>query len=136
MAGNAFFGSLMENAGKRAVRLTRLVDGEDRLIAAHTLTNYPLVVAAGTTASAALADWRNGATSVAGGAILMVMLVAGIVFLLTRQVERKLLSQNLHFQIALDNMSQGLAMFDASRKPILCNPRYSVVFGLPPELMP
>ncbi len=135
MARNAFFGSLMANAGKRAVRLTSLVDGEDRLIAAHTLTNYPLVVAAGTTARAALADWRNGATSVAGGAILMVLLVAGIVFLLTRQVERKLHSQNVHFEIALDNMSQGLAMFDASRKLIVCNRRYAEVYGLPPELM-
>src|SRR5262249_51064395 len=35
----------------------------------------------------------------------------------------------------LNNMSQGLAMFDSERKLIVCNARYAEIYGLPPELM-
>ena len=35
---------------------------------------------------------------------------------------------------ALDNMPQGLCMFDAERRLIVCNRLYADIFGLPPEL--
>jgi PAS domain-containing protein len=48
--------------------------------------------------------------------------------------ETELLEQNARFNAALDNMPQGLCMFDADRNLIVCNGRYINMYGLPPEL--
>ncbi len=52
--------------------------------------------------------------------------------LLSAQQEQ-LRTQNLQFDAALNNMSQGLAMFDADLRLIVCNRRYSEMYGLTPE---
>jgi PAS domain-containing protein len=36
---------------------------------------------------------------------------------------------------ALNHMSQGLCMFDADKKLIVCNERYGQMYGIPPEQM-
>jgi len=41
----------------------------------------------------------------------------------------------MRFDAALNNMSQGLAMFDAEHRLIVCNGQYADIFGLPRELM-
>src|SRR5262249_16507411 len=43
--------------------------------------------------------------------------------------------QNARKKTALNNMSEGLCMFDASTRLILCNERYTDMYGLPPELV-
>lgn len=43
--------------------------------------------------------------------------------------------QNVRFNAALNNMSQGLCMFDADRRLVVCNDRYAQFYGLPPELV-
>ena len=40
-------------------RLTSRIDGEDRLFSSRALMNFPIVIIASTTTSAALADWRE-----------------------------------------------------------------------------
>ncbi|HEY2135910.1 MAG TPA: PAS-domain containing protein, partial [Xanthobacteraceae bacterium] len=52
-----------------------------------------------------------------------------------KQREEELRLQNLKFDAALQNMSQGLVMFDAEGKLIVCNQRYARLYGLPPEMM-
>jgi diguanylate cyclase (GGDEF)-like protein len=47
--------------------------------------------------------------------------------------EEKLRLQNLLLEAALNNMVQGLAMFDAQQRLILCNGRYAEIYGLSPE---
>jgi diguanylate cyclase (GGDEF)-like protein len=49
--------------------------------------------------------------------------------------EQDLIIQNMRFDAAISNMSQGLAMFDHERRLIVCNIRYGEVYGLPPALM-
>ena len=51
-------------------------------------------------------------------------------------MERKLeLEQvNTQLDLALNNMSHGLVMFDAERRLIVCNERYATIYGLPPDL--
>jgi diguanylate cyclase (GGDEF)-like protein len=46
--------------------------------------------------------------------------------------EAKLRLQNLQLEAALDNMVQGLAMFDLDQRLVLCNRRYSEIYGLSP----
>jgi PAS domain-containing protein len=44
-------------------------------------------------------------------------------------------TQNIRFNAALNNMSQGLCMFDAERRLVVCNERYARLYALPPELL-
>src|SRR5262249_2723509 len=48
--------------------------------------------------------------------------------------EDELSVQNLRFDAALQQMSQGLVMFDRDDRLIVCNDRYACMYGLPPEL--
>jgi diguanylate cyclase (GGDEF)-like protein len=41
--------------------------------------------------------------------------------------------QNLRFDIALTNMSQGLCMFDAEQRLVIANDRYALMYGLATE---
>src|SRR5207237_480873 len=43
--------------------------------------------------------------------------------------------QNLLFDAAINNMSQGLCMFDAEQRLIVCNPQYVKIFGGDPEFV-
>jgi PAS domain S-box-containing protein len=47
--------------------------------------------------------------------------------------DAELMAQNEHFKAALDNMSQGLCMFDGKQHLIVCNERYASMYGLSPE---
>ena len=60
----------------------------------------------------------------AGAAILIVV---GLIRI------RSLDQQNKRIKTALDNMSQGLCMFDEHAKLILCNGRYIEMYGMSPE---
>ena len=47
-----------------------------------------------------------------------------------RQSKRKLRQQKILLDTALENMSQGLCMFDADGRIVLCNERYAKMMGL------
>jgi methyl-accepting chemotaxis protein len=44
-------------------------------------------------------------------------------------------TQNIRFNAALNNMSQGLCMFDGDKRLVVCNERYARLYSLPPELL-
>jgi diguanylate cyclase (GGDEF)-like protein/PAS domain S-box-containing protein len=50
-----------------------------------------------------------------------------------RTHEERLRAQNLQLDAALNNMVQGLAMFDAESRLVLCNRRYAEIYGLKPD---
>ncbi len=52
-----------------------------------------------------------------------------------QEISRELSVRNAHFQSALDNMIQGLCMFDADQKLIVCNHRYLDMYGFSPEVV-
>jgi diguanylate cyclase (GGDEF)-like protein/PAS domain S-box-containing protein len=47
-----------------------------------------------------------------------------------RERESELQEQNLRFDAALNNMSQGLLMFDSATRLVICNRRYLEMYGL------
>jgi diguanylate cyclase (GGDEF)-like protein len=51
-----------------------------------------------------------------------------------RAQKEELETQNLRFEAALSNMSQGLCMFDGSQRLVVCNTRYTEMYRLSPEL--
>jgi diguanylate cyclase (GGDEF)-like protein len=55
-----------------------------------------------------------------------------------QQLDQLLAAQkadNLRFDTALNNISQGLCFFDGQQRLIVCNDRYAEMYGLPPDLM-
>jgi diguanylate cyclase (GGDEF)-like protein/PAS domain S-box-containing protein len=55
---------------------------------------------------------------------------------LLKMQEATLQSTNLRLDTALDNMSQGLCLFDAAGRLTVVNRRYCEIFGLTPEQIP
>jgi NO-binding membrane sensor protein with MHYT domain len=53
--------------------------------------------------------------------------------LLLQRHEAELQTQNDNLDMALANMSQGLAMFDAQERLVLANDRYAEIYGLEPQ---
>ena len=47
--------------------------------------------------------------------------------------EEALRIRNLQFDMAINNMSQGLCFFDAAHRLIVCNQRYIEMYDLPPD---
>jgi diguanylate cyclase (GGDEF)-like protein len=52
---------------------------------------------------------------------------------LLKEQEHQLRLQNLHLDAALNNMSQGLILFDKDRRVVMCNKRYMEIYGLTSE---
>lgn len=55
-----------------------------------------------------------------------------------RQVEgsqRELREQKFRLDTAINNMGDGLCMFDAEKRLVICNDRYAQMYRLPPELL-
>jgi len=53
---------MASDADRHVVRITSVIrDGEDRIIAAHRVAHYPLVVAASASIASILADWKREA---------------------------------------------------------------------------
>ena len=46
----------------------------------------------------------------------------------------ELTAQNARFDTAINNMSQGLCLFDGEQRLVVCNERYARIYGLPDEL--
>ncbi|MDI1266198.1 MAG: EAL domain-containing protein [bacterium] len=65
-------------------------------------------------------------TAVAAFAILGISLLAAM---LDRRAKSELSQQKVLLDSALDNMSQGLCMFDADGRILLCNDRYAEMMG-------
>jgi diguanylate cyclase (GGDEF)-like protein len=52
-----------------------------------------------------------------------------------RATESNLRTQNLRFEVALTNMTQGLILHDSSGRVIVCNQRYLEMYGLSPDVV-
>jgi diguanylate cyclase (GGDEF)-like protein len=52
-----------------------------------------------------------------------------------RARERDLQAQNVRFDIAINNMTQGLLLFDSEARLIVCNQSYIAMYGLSPDIV-
>jgi hypothetical protein len=80
------FKNVLSHADHGTVRLTSIVDGEERLIAGHRLAHYPVVVGVATTVAAALADWQHEAKLLIGAGILAAFVILVFAFLIARRL--------------------------------------------------
>jgi diguanylate cyclase (GGDEF)-like protein/PAS domain S-box-containing protein len=133
--GSPLFKDVLAKAQSGVSRLTSLSDGQDRLVAGRKLTNYPLVMAVGRPVRVILADWNHQATYLISAALATVLLVGSVIWLSARQLTARLHENNEQLMSAINNMSQGLCMFDATARLVVCNERYRQVYGLSSEVV-
>ncbi|MDO8534691.1 MAG: PAS-domain containing protein [Xanthobacteraceae bacterium] len=55
--------------------------------------------------------------------------------IIAAMMDRHLRDKNLQLNVALNNMLQGLCMFDSKKRLVVCNDRYAELYRLPPELL-
>ena len=121
-------------------------DGEHRLFAVANLSHFPLAVVAAVATSDWYAGWLRQLQWIALRTVVVVTLIAiGSVKLAIRldqlsearkstAVPAQMAIHYKRFNSAMDNIVQGVALFDADMRLITCNPRYAEIYGLPAEI--
>ncbi len=133
---------VLNEGGHQTLRVRSPVDDQDRLGSAAELSRFPIVVVATTTVSTALADWRAQTKFLITGAVLSALAIAFILFLIVRQMNRQnqdsqrwLEAEKQRLDTALNNMTQGLVLYDASGHIVICNQRYIDMYKLSTEVV-
>ncbi|KJC49109.1 diguanylate cyclase [Bradyrhizobium sp. LTSP885] len=115
--------------------------GEENVGAVKALSHFPILILATTRVSSALDDWRAQTKLEFFAAVLAVVVVIIMIFLIVRQLrqqhdaaQRRLSEKSQHLDTAINNMTQGLLLFDASSRLVICNQRYIDMFGISPEV--
>ncbi|WJR81991.1 EAL domain-containing protein [Bradyrhizobium sp. NP1] len=131
-----------EHGGQQTMRMESPVDHKSRLGSAAPLSRFPLTVIATNTTSAALADWREQTRL-----LILVAALAALVIALTllqivreikgqsREAQRRLEDEKQRLDTALNNMTQGLVLYDASARIVTCNQRYIDMYGLSTDVV-
>ena len=127
--------SAVGDKDRGTIRIIGKMDAKDRILAGQRVAHYPIVASVGIDSAAALANWQSGADYITSAAVLIILIMRAVILLGARQIQRNLRTENLRFEAALNNMSQGLAMFDSERRLIVCNRRFAEVYGLPADVV-
>ncbi|MGY8711396.1 EAL domain-containing protein [Bradyrhizobium sp. 18BD] len=125
-----------------AGRFMSPVDGEDRLISSHALPHFPILMMATTTRAAALTDWREQIGILISVAASSALAIAGVLIAIVRKLleqhrlsRERLTLEKQRLDRAVNNMTQGLLLFDAERRLVICNQRYIEMYGLSAEVV-
>ncbi|HEV2153771.1 bifunctional diguanylate cyclase/phosphodiesterase [Bradyrhizobium sp.] len=125
-----------------AGRFMSPVDGEDRLISSHALPHFPILMMATTTRAAALTDWREQIGILISVAASSALAIAGVLIAIVRKLleqhrlsRERLTLEKQRLDRAVNNMTQGLLLFDAERRLVVCNQRYIEMYGLSAEVV-
>jgi diguanylate cyclase (GGDEF)-like protein len=128
---NGPYFDVLANADHGNARKEDVVDRSDRLGSVRQLSNFPIVIVASTSVSAALADWRGQTRLLICVDGLSMLVIVVMMFLILRQLSL----QHHRLGIAVNNMTQGLLLFDSSQRLIICNQRYIDMFRMSTEVV-
>jgi diguanylate cyclase (GGDEF)-like protein/PAS domain S-box-containing protein len=131
-------------AGAGHFRAPGFFEGDVRLVSVQPLHNYPLVVNVAVSESSVLASWNRRMLAFGAG-ILLVVGCAGVLLRgWTTQLGRLIVSEaqlgerssdlkaaNERLDAAMNNVPQGLCMFDADMRLTVANAKYLEMYGLP-----
>jgi diguanylate cyclase (GGDEF)-like protein len=139
---NAKFYDILRQGGG-SFRSAGLFGTGARLVSSRPLPHYPLVVDVALAESAVLASWNRRMLAIGAG-ILLVVGCAGVVLRVwAKQLGRLIVSEaklarnsrelraaNDRLDAAMNNVPQGVCMFDAATRLTVCNARYLEMYGL------
>ncbi|HZV05961.1 MAG TPA: EAL domain-containing protein, partial [Gemmataceae bacterium] len=118
-----------------SARLTSPVDGRDRLIASRRLAAEPLVIVATKTVDSTLATWRSQTKFFIAVATCSILLIVLTLYLIFRQMTRQLSVDKERLDCAINNLSQGLLLFDSGGRIIVSNRSFIDMYGLSSEVV-
>jgi diguanylate cyclase (GGDEF)-like protein/PAS domain S-box-containing protein len=139
--GSAWHTIIAEGGG--SYRSVGNFDGRTRLVSIRPLQEYPLAVGVSMLEDRALSRWRIRVLVLClGGCVFFACSLYLLVFARRemrslarsenslRERSKSLEQSNLRFDAALNNMSQGLCMFDRDQRVVVANARYREMYGL------
>jgi diguanylate cyclase (GGDEF)-like protein len=142
IAGTPLFQRVLALNGRASGRFKSLDAGEERLGSIRPLANFPILVVATTTSAHALANWRAQTKLQFGAALLAVIVVIVTITLIARQLRRQheaaqrlLVEKGQHLDTAINNMTLGLLLFNATGHLVICNQSYLDMFGVSPDVV-
>ncbi len=116
-------------------------DGKVRYVSVRPVAGTSLFVNTSVAESIALAGWARRSATIGLGSTALLLCSVFLLFAFMRQMRRlseseaSLTQKSQQLDVALNNMPQGLAMFDNEQRLVVCNRRYSEMYDLPPEHM-
>src|SRR5260221_333530 len=125
---------ILSKSDHGTMRLTSPLDGLDRLASVRALTDFPVSIIATTTVAAALADWRAQTRSLVAVAGLSVLVITVMLFLVVRKLSQQHQLEKQRLDTAVNNIPQGLVVYDSQARVTVCNRRYIEMFGLSPDV--
>jgi diguanylate cyclase (GGDEF)-like protein len=130
------------NSPSYSTRLNSPIDGEDRLLSSEALMSVPLVAIVTENVSTALRDWTAQTEALGHGAALaiaaLIITFLSIIRLLIREhkaAASMLTQERNRFALAVNNMTQGLLLFDGNHHLTVCNDRYLEMYGLTRDMI-
>ncbi len=124
------------------IRTVSPIDNVDRLGAVRLLNDFPIALIATASVEGVLADWRSQTKFLillASGSTLM---LTGFLFLIIRHIrqqsenaQRELTLEKNRLATAINNMTQGLLLFDSDARVVVCNQRYLDMYGLSADVI-
>jgi diguanylate cyclase (GGDEF)-like protein len=133
----AWFNSITK--GVDGFRIVGQSDGQVRFVSVRPVPSYPLFVNISVTESQVLAGWFRRSATIGLGSTALLLCSLYLLIAIKRQVrdlsdsEASLTQKSQQLDAALNNMPQGLAMFDRQQQLVVCNRQYTEMYGLPPE---
>ena len=134
LANGALLTRYLPESETGAYETTSVVDGVARIVGYKAVPGLPLVVAVTYARSDVLKPWyRNLYTFGLLVAAFIAVMLFGTLLLVLRT--NALARTNARFDVAINNMSQGLCLFDANKRLVVSNSRFQTMYGLPDELV-
>jgi len=140
LIGKPFRGTLDSLGSEQKNGVVRIIggmEGKDRLLALHHLSGHPFQIRAGQDSAPVLAGWHREFAITSAFGLLSAGLVIAIFLIIGRQMwrrdqwsSRRLLREKQCLDTALNNMTQGLILFDADERIVVANQRYIGMYGL------
>jgi diguanylate cyclase (GGDEF)-like protein len=125
--------------GDGGFRVFGQADDNIRYVSIRKVPEYPLIVDISVTEATTLAIWRQRATAIGLGSAVFLLFSIYLLRAMTRQVrllsnsEASLAQKSRQLDAALNNMSQGVAMFDGRQRLIISNTQLAKIYHLSAE---
>jgi diguanylate cyclase (GGDEF)-like protein len=142
------FYQLVESGGGH-FRSSGVFNSAIRLVSVRPLQDYPLAVNVGLRESSVLATWNQRMLAIGAGMLLVVCCAGFLLRAWAKQLGRLIASEAQlarnsrelkaardRLDAAMNNVPQGLCMFDAEMRLTVANARYLEMYGLAGEITP
>ncbi|MDR3469401.1 MAG: EAL domain-containing protein [Xanthobacteraceae bacterium] len=132
---SSLYRKVLSQTDHGTLRYRSMVDGEQRLASARHLSHFPISVAVTTTVAAALADWWELTKFLVFVSTLIATVIGVVLLLIVRDLIRQFDAARRQLDTAINNMTQGLVLYDGSARVVLTNRRYIEMYGLSPDVV-